>query len=495
MIRHRLQLAATFATVLAGLSYTIPASAQGLFAGSKGARVAGRGGAYSAKADDLAAVEYNPAGLTHLGTTTIQVSNRFSYNMSRYQREAAFENTDGTGEYVVFQEVKNQEPWQALDPLIGVGTNFGLEDFAAALVAYAPPGAARVSFPQGGTDILSEGGQRYMMVAREAEMLIYALSAAYKYKKIFGVGATAQWIHVPRLSYSLVVAPLMFGAGGEQVRSSLDMVSEVNASDPFTFNAVVGAWVRPTPYLEIALSGQVVPSAIEAQGTMHIKYAANGTPLETSRINAAGVAEPADDVQLNIPLPLWARLGARYFQGEGKSFKYDVELDVTYASWSRVKNFELTSNNLIAALPAGSLPVGDTRIPKEWKDSLKFELGGDVAVLPNLLTLRAGAGYETAVSYSVYSHVDFPTGPHISGALGASVFLGKCELALAYAYRHQFQVTTTTAEGRVHQVTPTTFPAPPPPPVVNGGTYNSHSHYLNLDFLYRFGHGASASNK
>src|SRR5690606_3696279 len=43
------------------------AEAQGLFAGSKGARVAGRGGAYAAKADDLAAVEYNPAGLTKLG--------------------------------------------------------------------------------------------------------------------------------------------------------------------------------------------------------------------------------------------------------------------------------------------------------------------------------------------------------------------------------------------------------------------------------------------
>lgn len=492
--------AACFSTVL--ISSQV-AEAQGLFAGSKGARVAGRGGAYAAKADDLAAVEYNPAGLTKLGTTTLQLSNRFSYNMTTYTREAAYEDADVTaanrGQYVQFDRVKNGQPWQALDPLIGVGSNFGLKDFAAALVAYAPPGSARMSFPQGASNslqdprYLSTGGQRYMMVEREAEILIYALSAAYKYKNIFGVGATAQWIHVPRLNYSLVVAPTLVGNGGDQVRSQLDMVSQVEAKDPFTFNAIFGAWVKPTPFLEFALSGQVIPAEINAKGTIRLETANNGAPLTTSR---NGV--PANDVELNVPLPMWGRFAARYIKEDQGEFKYDIELDLTYHTWSRVKTLSLTSNGMIAQLPAGELAVGDVEIEKQWHNGLTVQLGGDVAVIPKRLTLRAGAGYESAIADPSYSHVDFATGHHLSGAVGGSVYLGHFELAMAYAYRHMLPVSTTAQEGKVYQVNPGNPCLPPytdtmrcpvpgqPSPTVNGGTYNAFNHFLNVDVLYRF---------
>lgn len=497
MIRPYFFKLLAFSLLAACLTYAPVTSAQGLFAGSKGARTAGRGGAVGAKADDLSAVEYNPAGLTQLGTTTIQVSNRFSYNMETFTREPSFENANGSGQFVVFDKVKNQEPLQALDPLIGVASNFGLKDFAAALAAYSPAGAARMSFPQGRQDVLSEAGQRYMMVAREAEMLIYALSLAYKYKDVFGVGATAQWIHVPRLNYSLVVAPILFGTGGNSVRTSLDMVSSVKAHDPFTFNAIIGGWLRPTPFLQLGFSAQVVPAEINAKGTIDINMAANGSHLDTTRNG-----QPANDVQLNIPLPNWLRFAARYLKEEEvegkKEFKYDIEFDLVFHTWSRVKAFELTSNNLVAALPEGQLAVGDVNVPKGWKDTLTLQLGGDYAVLPHRLTLRAGASYETAVAYPEYSNVDFPTGRHVSGAAGASLFLGGFELALAYAYRHQLPTKTTVADGRVYQITPGSRCQPPysdsnlcpvpgqPAPTVNGGTYTAYNHFLNLDVLYRF---------
>jgi len=486
-----------FLSLASSLTYAPVVSAQGLFAGSKGARTAGRGGAVGAKADDLTAVEYNPAGLTQLGTTTIQVSNRFSYNMETFTRQPSFEDAGGGGQYVVFDKVKNQEPLQALDPLIGVGSNFGLKDFAAALTAYSPPGAARMSFPQGQQSTLSDGGQRYMMVAREAEMLIYALSLAYKYKDLFGVGGTAQWIHVPRLNYSVVVAPILFGMGGNSVRTDLDMVSSVEASDPFTFNAIIGGWLRPMPSLQFGFSAQIVPSEIKAKGTIKVETADVGTPLETTRNG-----EPADDVQLSIPLPNWLRFAARYLKEHEvdgkKELKYDIEFDLVFHTWSRVKSFELASDNLVARLPAGSLAVGDVDVAKAWRDTLTLQLGGDYAVLPKRLTLRAGASYETAVSYSEYSNVDFPTGQHLSGAVGASVFFGGFELALAYAYRHQLPVKTTIDDGRVYQITPGSRCEPPysdstlcpvpgqPAPTVNGGTYTAYNHFLNLDVMYRF---------
>ncbi len=531
MIRHLFSPRTLLPLALA-LTTTGVASAQGLFAGSKGARVAGRGGAYGAKADDLAAVEYNPAGLTRLGTTTLQLSNRFSYNMVSYQRspatfDAALDTTGITpdlyAERVHFDEVRNQKPWQALDPLLGVGSNFGTDDFAAALVAYAPPGAARMAFPVGDAtapmgqtdtctanpsaeicsyDYRSTGGQRYMMVEREAEILIYALSAAYKYKEVFGVGATAQWIHVPRLNYSLVVAPILFGNGGDPVRAGLDMLTEIEASAPFTFNAILGAWVRPAPSVEIALSGQVIPSRINAKGTIDITPTNGGTQLETYRQQGNTLEQqPGDDVELSIPLPMWARLALRYFKEDAGELDYDIELDVTYHTWSRVKAFNLKSDGLIAALPQDSLEIGDVDVQKSWKNGLTVQLGGDYSLLPNKLTLRAGAGFETAIADPAYAQVDFPTGHHISGALGGSVFFGGAEIALAYTYRKQ--LTVQNDSGKIYQVTPGTKCTPPyqndpnalapvcpvpgqPSPTVNNGRYNAQNHFLNLDVLYRF---------
>jgi len=68
----------------------VPSAARGAgyFAGSRGARAAGRGGAFTAGADDLSAVIFNPARLTELGgKLVIQAGNRFSYNAVDYTRD------------------------------------------------------------------------------------------------------------------------------------------------------------------------------------------------------------------------------------------------------------------------------------------------------------------------------------------------------------------------------------------------------------------------
>ena len=62
-----------------------------------------------------------------------------------------------------------------------------------------------------------------MMVSREAIILNYAASVAWKYHDLFGFGATAEWIHVPRLDYSLMIDGTPFAGIANPVSSSLDM--------------------------------------------------------------------------------------------------------------------------------------------------------------------------------------------------------------------------------------------------------------------------------
>jgi long-subunit fatty acid transport protein len=496
-------------TTLAG-AVTVAATAAadgGYYGGALGARAAGRSGAFVARADDPTAVFYNPAGLANVGRFVFMAGNRTSYNSYAYTRapteDWGNETIPGVSAPLVsFAEVRNGTPWQTLEPLLAVASNLGLPDWGFALAAFAPPGASKFDFPRGNG---LNDGQRYMMLSREAIILNYTASAAWKYRDIFGVGVSAVWIAVPRLDYSLLIDGNPFAETVNPVSSPLDMRAETKGHDWFTPNAILGAWYRPAPFLQFGLAGQVIPTSIETNSTLTV------TPLDTS----AGLVElkrdgpggflPANDVHVILPLPLMARVGARYRGLAGGREIFDIELDVEYETWSRVNQFTLQTNNLFAEFPGAEPPnLGAIGIPKRWRDTVTFKLGGDAVVIPDRLALRAGAFYETAVAAPAYQNVDFPGGPMLGGSIGSSLVLGHWEVAIAYQLRHMMAVNVSEDEGRVYQQTPASACLPPfyenvechdqflrqPGPVVNAGSYRATSHFLALGLIYRFGSGA-----
>ena len=466
----------------------------GYFAGSKGARVAGRGGAYAVKADDVMASAINPAGLSRLDGTAVQVGNRFSYHGQSYERQPTLDwgNLSGVPPYVAFEKVENKKPWMLLDPLLGVTTDFGLDDFGFAFLAYAPPGVRDQEFPV-------DGGQRYMLVSRQGEILNYGLSASWKYKDLFGIGATFQWLYLRSLEVQIVIDGETSLGKANPVDAKYDILSTITVSDPFTPQAIVGAWVSPTPWLQFAVSGQVIPTEWEAKGTLEAE-ALNLTDQPVLKRGDPGV--PANDLTMTLPLPLTARGGVRFVGlSEGKEH-FDVEFDVVYETWSRVDHLTIETNDMYAHMEnlGQTIPIGTIPVEKQWQDTLGFHLGGDYNVLPERLTLRAGTYYETAAAPPEYANVDFPSGEHVGFALGTSVFAGPLEVALAYELRHQLERGVTEGDGKVYQIAPGSPCTAPyteatgcyaqyegqPAPTVNGGRYQATSHSLSLDLRYRF---------
>lgn len=465
----------------------------GYFNGAKGARAAGRAGAFTAKADDLSAVAFNPAGLTHIDTTLIQVGNRFSYNQHSFERAPTLDwGASDIPPYVEFERVENQKPWQLLDPILGVATNFGLRDWAFALAAYAPAGVGREEYPV-------DGGQRYMMVSREAIILNYSATAAWKFRELFGLGASLQIIAVPTLKYSLVIDGYPFAGGaGNPVSSGFDILAVTEGKDLFTPNLVLGGWYRPASFLELGLSAQVVPAAMTTDSKLSVSFI--DQPEEVGSLTLERNGQPASDVSINFPMPLTFRAGARYRHMEEGTELFDVELDLTYETWSRVERFTVETDGMIAFAPPERIPVGTITIEKHWRDTLTIALGGDYNAVPDLLTARGGVYYETAVSNPHYLNIDFASGTFLGFALGGSLHLDKFEVAVAYELRHQPAVRVTEGDARVHQeapgstcVAPYTDPATcdenylgKPAPPVNAGVYRAHSHVASLDVLYRF---------
>ncbi len=479
------------AAVLASLLLSEAAHADGgYYAGVKGARASGRGGAFTARADDVSAVGLNPAGLAKLGTTVIQLGNRFSYNQHTYTRNPTLDwRDDASPPYVEFAEVENEAPLQALDPLLGVATNFGLEDWGFALAAYSPAGVARKVYP-------SDGGQRYMMVRRNAQMLDYSLSAAWKFEKLFGLGLSLQWIAVPTLDYSLIIEGDPIGGDASHgVSSPFDMQVNVRGEDLFTFNAIIGGWFRVTPFLELGASMQVIPSTITTKSTIEATPVKSNDPVTFTRNG-----EPENDVSLSLPLPLTARLGVRYIHSQGGREVFDLELDGVLETWSRVDKFHLDANHLVGEQLRQSVPFNTIDIQKHWRDTLGIHLGGDVNLVPDRLTARGGLYYETPVSEPAYANIDFSDGHQLGFALGGSVHVDKVEIAFAYEYRVQPKIRVSDADARVYQQAPGSQCVAPytdtdecspyylgrPSPPVNGGEYFAYSHALSLDGLYRF---------
>jgi long-chain fatty acid transport protein len=482
---------ATLSTLLLSAAIASPAFADGgYYQGALGPRAAGRGGAFVARADDVTAVSINPAGVADLDGTVIQVGNQFAYNSYDYTRAPTIDygQTPPPAQPTIFDKVHNGTPWQAALPFIGVSSRLGLRDWAFALAAFAPPGISKEQFPEG-------GGQRYLMVDREAIILNYAASAAWKYHDLFGVGVTLEWIAVPRLDYSLVVNGNPSQGAVNPVSSMYDILAQTSGSDPFTFNAIVGAWFRPRPSLQFGLAGQVVPANIVTHSTLTLKALDQAFlgDITTSRQGSA-----ANDVTVTLPLPLLVRGGGRYRHLAGGRELFDVELDVEYETWSRAKAFTVDSTvdgHSLVATPmnasASPVTIGTITVPKQWKDVLSVKLGGDFNLVPDRWTLRAGVYYETAASPAAYANVDFPAGAQLGGALGASLLLQRWEVALTYQLRYQPSFTVAEADARVYQQTPggsCTAPATDPNVCnVNAGTYAASSHLVSLAVVYRYG--------
>jgi long-chain fatty acid transport protein len=491
-------------TLLAAATLAGPALADsGYFNGDLGARATGRGGAFVARADDVTAVSFNPAGLAKIRGTMFEFGNQFSYNAYDYTRASTLDygQSDTAPPSVAFQTVSNGSAWQAADPLIGVASDLGLSSWGFALAAFAPPGISREQYPLGPGAGFNEGGQRYMMVSREAIIVDYAASAAWKYGDVFGVGATLEWISMPRLSYSLVINAGRAPGAANPVSSQYDLLATTSGSAPFTFNAILGAWCRPVPSVELGLSGQVVPASMVTHSTLSV------TPLNPAVLGDVTLSrngDPANDVTVTLPLPLVARAGGRYRRLAGARELYDVELDLEYETWSRAKSFVVNGNGLEATASnvAGvAIPIDRIEIAKQWRDTIAVKLGGDLALVPERWTLRAGAYYETAVAPPAYANVDFPGGPRIGAALGASLILRRWEVMLSYQLRYQTTVSVSETDARVYQQTPASPCVAPytdmnacnphfigqPAPAINAGSYSAASHLVTLALLYRYG--------
>jgi hypothetical protein len=300
MLRRR--LAPPLISVVAA-STAAPALAGGLEVPERGARALARGGAATAAVDDPTAVDLNPGALSrlrgghvHYGQDLVWAHTRFTRGRTRIPQDA---NVTPVAD--PFAPVENGDalfPWGVT---LAATHDLGLDGFTFALSVYGPHGSGSSSYPV-------DGGQRYMTTGYEGVILFPGVSVAYG-KKNYGFGTTLQAATMPEMRYRLVVDGLQGGALNP-LASSAEVEATVEASDPFAPTAIVGAWYRPSPEIEVAVSGRVVPVFFHAEGDLSLANVPGQSAFTPSQLALIG-----SGAQFDFTLPPTARLGVRYRGG------------------------------------------------------------------------------------------------------------------------------------------------------------------------------------
>lgn len=456
--------ASAFALLVAAALAPAAAQAGGFEIPDRGAKALGRGGANVVGVDDPTAIHYNPAALAKLRGTTLLYNHSLIWHDTRFTR-APLSSAWGDDAGTTFPTVRDAKKMFPLGLFAALSTDFGLENWTFGAGVYGPHSVGQHRYP-------AYGPQSFMLTDMNVLMAYYSLAAAWKWKDVFGVGVTAQYVDLIKLDYGLVIDST-FTQGLDPIASdaSTQLSSTLHLEDRTSGTAIVGLWYRPHRRIELGLASRVVPVFLEPKSTM----AVDKPTLVT------------DDIRVTMPLtlPATVRGGVRYIHHAKDRQWFDLELAAEWEGWSAIDKYDVQVSGRISGQEIQNLRLG-----KNWRDTVSVRLGGDVNVIPGHLTVRAGGYFESAATPNAFSHLDFPS--FMRGGLGAGLTAGGRGIYGTLGFLHVFQEAreVTELEGKVFQQRPVR-PCPEncggaSGVPANAGRFTSRFEILNLGIEIRF---------
>ena len=472
-----------------------------------GTKALGRGSAFTARADNLSAFLYNPAGLSKSkGINVLLVGGAVNMNVE-FQR-------GGSGDFYCFPDdpmgcdATMPNSGRRFDPAVdpNTGEAYGLVkntgkvgpapmfvvnwgdvggvDGLAIALGVVPPSAF------GSATYKDDGPQRYALRGASSLSLQAGLGISYQYKDYFAIGAT--------FSNAMTIAEFHRAARGlinpedTEDNESPDADSDflLSVKDLWTPVMSMGVLGKPVKWLEMGLTFRT-PLNIEADGDL---------TLDPSEAASESVLY-GTGVTYRQRQPWIVRAGIRYIHE-----RFDIEVDYVFEDWSNTSTcdvgkektgddqersvcgngFEVDfDDDTGVTLPnLGDIPLVDFMVPKNYRDVHQVRFGMDVEAIPKVFAVRAGAWYQTSAfpkNYETFS-VDFPVGEQVAVTAGLTwkalerkkKHPHKADnwLDVNVGYSHVFQPTIKVTEGVLGQRGITTPGTPLSGNVINNGTYD-----------------------
>jgi long-subunit fatty acid transport protein len=458
------RIASPIVTALLCVSFTSRARAGGFETPDNGTEALGRGGAFTAKASDATALEYNVAGLANQRGTRVLFDGKVSFDSYSFTRQGAYpaDNPATPWSNKFFPTVSNQgTPFFA--PFVGLSTDFGYFDrLTVAVGAFGPSGVGNPVFPYG----LSNGvpsPSRYDILAASSTIVLPTIAAAYRLTDWLDVGGA---LHYVAASFNLSNTSFVdIGCTVEEYKC--DTINALALSGT-SVTGSGGLMLHPDSWLDIGLNVRA-PINITASGTV------NSTTF--AGVTSSGAAT------LQTALPWNIRAGARAKWNEGNFERGDLELDAVYEPWGS----SASGGNVSVSIPsvAGFTNV-DTVVRNNFEDVFSLRFGGALNLRTGgsgILTLRGGAYYESSSTQEADTRLDFNTLAKYAGTLGIGFSYRGIAVNLAFAEIYSAERTVT--DGDVAPVNPAQHGQSidsngKPLLAVNNGTYDGGIQMLSV---------------
>ncbi len=454
---------------LAGSALLLPslALAAGMEYPDNGTIAIGRGGANAANPEDGLAFQYNPAGLA-------QVLQR-GWHLTIDTRWAA-QQTKFTSATPGTTAIENAAP-PFMAPSGSVSYGFGqvgpLSDLTIALGATGPSAIGKSRYP-------ADGAQRYALDATDYFIGYYSAAIAAGWKRgdfSARLGFTGQLVQGTATFTQAVWSGFgTYDSGKNTVTDTKnDSTATFSGSSGLIPTCVVGLSVSPVRDIDIGLSYRPRID-FDAPGTLNI-----GLSPAAAAINAK---TDSNSASLKLSLAAMLRGGVAW----RVTPRVRLELDGVWEQWSSMKEIRIVTHNInITSGIANPVPLPDVVFPHNMQDTMSVRLGGDVTVVDERLTVRAGYAYETSAIPSAYVNVDFPNWQRHIASIGASLRLWGAWLDVAYAH-HFVQTQHVTDSQVMSQVSPKIGGMPASvPSVVGNGTYESALDLFSVSLRIPFG--------
>jgi len=477
------------ATLLFALTTCVStaAFAGGLEMPDHGTEALGRGGAFTAKADDPTAVYYNVAGLAEQRGTRLLANANASQSSLRFERAGNYAEEAGVSwSGKKYPAVDNQGGPVVL-PFLAATSDLGLSWMTVALAAYAPP----VASYSGRTYPLAVDGApspaRYDAVGGTSSVIMFYTGAmAFKLGDSIDIGVAVHAVQATIETRTVSYLDL------SQCKSSESQQCDGRSdgkSSGWTATGSVGALAR---------LGKGVSAGLNVRGPVLMQTV--GEAMTTSPRALGGTLSSPYRVGLRNAFPLVARAGLRkaWTKDRGQTEVADVELDVTYERWS---DAQAPGPQALLERLGGKNNV-NVSVVHNYVDTFSLRLGGAYNLSSLPLTLRAGTFYDASATQGADTRVDADTLAKVAGTLGMGLKVGSFGLNIAYA--GVYDVPRTVSDGRFRPINAarggtTNDVNGNPLPAVNNGAYSGFTHVVSLgvtveiDKLMGFGRGAPSS--
>lgn len=382
--------------LLASLLALSPAArAAGFYFTDTGTRGMARAGAFVAGADDLSAQYYNPAALTQLHGPQVYINHTVFHQSVRFTRV----DLDETGAVTqTWPEVHNQAaPMQI--PAFGVGHDFGLPNTYVAFGMWTPM-APSMSFPH-------DGSTSYTLKDSLTWQIWGGPSVAQRIGWL-SVGLGVHWTLVrAEQSLNLMVCTdenffnlTIEGCPSDADPATSDFQASMAMIDPFRLTGNLGLLATPTQWLKVGFS-VLPPLKVRGKGSLSVDIVEDHWLLTGDGEGNLGLiaSSHAEDEEVSVRLRMpWILRGGVAVRPHPR---IEVEGAAVWQRWSSSKRIRITDVNLVlesngsGLLPDDQVIDEDIILPQGYRDAWSFRLGGQ-SELSELLTLRAGAYYETS---------------------------------------------------------------------------------------------------